>query len=143
RITIQVFKEGKEFVAHTPELDILSCGDTEATAFHNLKEAVTLFLEEADKMGTLNQILDEAGLFKHADKLEGPKLVSTQRSPYLSLCCISKKLSPVSYKQLRMVFEGDGFRLVREQGDHMVFTKPGVIRPVVIPKSAAVPVFHH
>src|SRR5450432_2283954 len=43
------------------------------------------------------------------------------------------KLSPVSYKQLRRVFEADGFHLVREEGDHMVFTKPGVIRPVVIP----------
>jgi hypothetical protein len=27
------------------------------------------------------------------------------------------------------------------EGDHMVFTKPGVIRRVVIPKYAAVPVF--
>jgi predicted RNA binding protein YcfA (HicA-like mRNA interferase family) len=38
------------------------------------------------------------------------------------------------------VFEADGFRLVREQGDHMVFTKPGVIRPIVIPRYPAVPV---
>jgi predicted RNA binding protein YcfA (HicA-like mRNA interferase family) len=47
---------------------------------------------------------------------------------------MSKKLSPVSYKQLQKVFEADGFCLVRKQGDHMVFTKPGVIRPIVIPK---------
>ena len=67
------------FVAHTPELDISSCGDTEQKALQNLKEAVTLFLEEADKLGTLNQILKEAGFFKHDDKLEGPKFVSTQR----------------------------------------------------------------
>lgn len=51
------------------------------------------------------------------------------------------KLSPVSYKKLRKVFEAEGFRLVREEGDHMVFTKPGVIRPVVIPKYPAVPIF--
>lgn len=51
------------------------------------------------------------------------------------------KLSPVSYKQLVKVFEADGFRHVRTEGDHMVFTKTGVIRPVVIPKYAAVPVF--
>lgn len=49
------------------------------------------------------------------------------------------KLSPISYKQLVKVFEG--FRCVRIEGDHMVFTKPGLIRPVVIPKYAAVPVF--
>jgi len=51
------------------------------------------------------------------------------------------KLSPVSYKQLVRVFEADGFRWVRTEGDHMVYTKPGVLRPVVIPKYTAVPVF--
>jgi predicted RNA binding protein YcfA (HicA-like mRNA interferase family) len=51
------------------------------------------------------------------------------------------KLSPVSYKRLAAVFEADGFMCVRIEGDHMVFTKPGVIRPVVIPRYAAVPVF--
>lgn len=51
------------------------------------------------------------------------------------------KLSPVSYKQLVRVFEADGFRWVRTEGDHMVYTKPGVLRPVVIPKYSAVPVF--
>ena len=51
------------------------------------------------------------------------------------------KLSPVTYKQLVKAFEADGFRQVRTEGDHMVFTKPGVIRPVVIPRYAAVPVF--
>jgi hypothetical protein len=42
---------------------------------------------------------------------------------------MSKKLNPVSYKELVKVFEAEGFRLVCERGDHMVFTKPGVIRP--------------
>lgn len=51
------------------------------------------------------------------------------------------KLSPVSHKQLVRVFEAEGFVCVRIEGDHMVFTKSGVIRPVVIPKSSAVPVF--
>ena len=51
------------------------------------------------------------------------------------------KLKPISYKQLVKVFEADGFRCVRTEGDHMVFTKPGAIRPVVIPKYVAVPVF--
>ena len=51
------------------------------------------------------------------------------------------KLSPVSYKKLVRVFELDGFRFLREEGDHMVFTKPGVLRPVVIPMYSQVPVF--
>jgi predicted RNA binding protein YcfA (HicA-like mRNA interferase family) len=51
------------------------------------------------------------------------------------------KLSSASYKQLVKIFEAEGFVCVRTEGDHMVFTKSGVIRPVVIPKSNAVPVF--
>ena len=35
----------------------------------------------------------------------------------------------------------DGFRCVRQEGDHLIYTKPGVLRPVVIPKSLGVPVF--
>jgi predicted RNase H-like HicB family nuclease len=61
RFTTQIFKEGRSFVAHTPELDVSSCGGTKDRALKNLKEAVRLFLEEAGNMGTLNQILEEAG----------------------------------------------------------------------------------
>ncbi|WP_219341338.1 type II toxin-antitoxin system HicA family toxin [Nevskia soli] len=39
------------------------------------------------------------------------------------------------------VFAADGFRCVRTEGDHMVFTKPGITRPVVIPKYNSVPIF--
>jgi predicted RNA binding protein YcfA (HicA-like mRNA interferase family) len=51
------------------------------------------------------------------------------------------KLSPVSYKRLVRVVEAEGFQHVRTEGDHMVFTKPGLIRPIVIPKYSAIPVF--
>jgi predicted RNA binding protein YcfA (HicA-like mRNA interferase family) len=51
------------------------------------------------------------------------------------------KLSPVSYRELVKVFETEGFRCVRIEGDHMVFTKPGVTRPVMIPRYTAIPVF--
>ena len=51
------------------------------------------------------------------------------------------KLSPVSYKELVRVFEAEGFKCVRIEGDHMVFIKPGIVRPVVIPKYSSVPIF--
>ena len=60
QFTTQIFKEGRTFVAHTPELDVSSCGGTKEKAMRNLKEAVRLFLEEAEKMGTLERILEEA-----------------------------------------------------------------------------------
>jgi hypothetical protein len=66
-------------VAHTRELDVSSCGGTQQSALRNLKEAVRLFLEEAEKMGTLDQVLAEAGYLKRKSKLQGPKLITTQR----------------------------------------------------------------
>ena len=77
--TSEIFKEGKMFVAYAPELDLSTCGETRQKAQKNLLEAVRLFLEEAEKMGTLEQILEEAGFVKRKSKLEGPKLVSVER----------------------------------------------------------------
>jgi hypothetical protein len=79
QFTTQIFKEGRTFVAHTRELDVSSCGGTQQKALRNLKEAVRLFLEEAERMGTLQQILEEAGYLKRRSKLQGPKLIATQR----------------------------------------------------------------
>jgi predicted RNase H-like HicB family nuclease len=76
--TTQVFKEGRTFVAHTPQLDVSSCGTTKEKAITNLREAVRLFLEEAENMGTLDQILEEAGYLKKKSGLSGPILVGTQ-----------------------------------------------------------------
>jgi predicted RNase H-like HicB family nuclease len=63
QFTTQIFKEGRTYVAHTRELDVSSCGGSKQKALRNLKEAVRLFLEEADRMGTLKQILQEACSF--------------------------------------------------------------------------------
>lgn len=79
QFTTQIFKEGRTFVAHTPELDVSSCGGTEQKALMNLKQAVALFLEEAEKMGTLDQILEEAGFLKRRGRLQGPRFVATRR----------------------------------------------------------------
>ena len=62
QFTIQIFKEGKLFVAYAPQLDVSSCGGTEAKAKNNLLEAVRLFLAEAEKMGTLSQITDSRSI---------------------------------------------------------------------------------
>ena len=62
--TIRIFKEGRIFVAHALELDVASCGGTQEKTLRNLNDAIRLFLEEAGKMGTLAQILEEAGYTK-------------------------------------------------------------------------------
>ncbi|MCC6365257.1 MAG: hypothetical protein IT165_17215 [Bryobacterales bacterium] len=79
QFTTRIFKEGRTFVAHALELDVASCGRTKEKAVKNLKEAVRLFLEEAEKMGTLEQILQEAGYTRRKAKIESPKYISVQR----------------------------------------------------------------
>jgi len=65
-LTIRIFKEStnKEapFIAYNPELDISSCGMTEEKAQKMLQEAIETLLKGARKDGTLNQLLEEAGL---------------------------------------------------------------------------------
>ena len=61
------------------ELDVSSCAGTKDKAVKNLKVAVRLFLEEAEKMGTLLQILEEAGYSKGKQKFSAPKFISVQR----------------------------------------------------------------
>ncbi|MCG3164637.1 MAG: hypothetical protein POELPBGB_00396 [Bacteroidia bacterium] len=48
RFTALLEKEGNQYVALCPELDIASQGNTMEEAMANLKEAVELFLECAD-----------------------------------------------------------------------------------------------
>jgi predicted RNA binding protein YcfA (HicA-like mRNA interferase family) len=53
------------------------------------------------------------------------------------------RITPVDYHTLISVFELDGFTVSRQKGDHIVMTKPGVLRPVVIKTSPRqVPVTH-
>lgn len=55
----------------------------------------------------------------------------------------SRKITPIPYQKLVKVFELDGFTVKRRKGDHLILTKPGVKRPVVIKTSPReVPVTH-
>ena len=79
QFTTRIFKDGRSFVAHALELDVSSCGGTKEKALKNLKEAVRLFLEEAEKMGTLEQILEESGYSKNGEQIAGRTFISVQR----------------------------------------------------------------
>ena len=57
KLTEELWKEGNMYVSYCPELDIASCGETVYQAKNNLKEVILINLEEAQKMGTLDQIL--------------------------------------------------------------------------------------
>jgi predicted RNase H-like HicB family nuclease len=74
-----VFKEHEIYVAYCPELDISSCGNTVEHAKEMLKTAVKLFIEEAEKIGTLKDILEEANYKQdESGKWIPPKIVATE-----------------------------------------------------------------
>jgi predicted RNase H-like HicB family nuclease len=59
--TVQIWKEGDQFVAHAMPLDVMSSGKTPEEARTALDEAVHLFLITAMDIGTLEEVLQELG----------------------------------------------------------------------------------
>ncbi|MHB8174548.1 MAG: type II toxin-antitoxin system HicA family toxin [Nitrospirota bacterium] len=53
------------------------------------------------------------------------------------------KIIPIRFELLIRIFENEGFAISRTKGDHIVMTKPGIMRPIVIKSSPHnVPVTH-
>jgi len=50
-------------------------------------------------------------------------------------------IRPVHYSTLTRLFEREGFTFNRQRRDHLIYTKPGNARPLVIPVYSEVPVF--
>ncbi len=63
-VRIEIFKEGDVYVALSPELNVSSFGDTIEDAKKSIKEAIGAFVEECERMGTLEEILEESGFSK-------------------------------------------------------------------------------
>jgi predicted RNase H-like HicB family nuclease len=83
--TVQIWREGGQFVAHAMPLDVASAGATPEAARAALEEAVKLFIRTAEQHGTLTEILEDAG-YEHAG--------GQWRSP--DWICIEKHSAPVA-----------------------------------------------
>lgn len=77
--TVQIFREGKMYVSYAPEFEVSSCGHTLEEAKKNLKDAVTGFLETTRDMGTLQDILEEAGYTYKNKQWFDPQLLVMDR----------------------------------------------------------------
>lgn len=73
---VTIFREGKDFIAYTPALDLSTVGKTHAEVRERFQEAVTLFLEELIKHGTLDDVLTSLGWKQHQKKWSPPVFVS-------------------------------------------------------------------
>ena len=63
----ETFQEGDLYVGLCPELSVSSFGGTVEEAKRSLHEAVEAFVEECDAMGTLAEVMEEAGFSKEHD----------------------------------------------------------------------------
>ncbi len=77
--TVHIFKERDLYVAHAPELDVSSCGETTEIARKNIRDAVRGFLEASQEMGTLREVLEESGYRLEAGGWRAPEFVSLDR----------------------------------------------------------------
>lgn len=74
-----IFKEEDVYVAYCPELDLSSCGRDVQNARDMLKTAVRLFIEESEKLGTLEDLLDESKFKRDATgRWVPPRLIATE-----------------------------------------------------------------
>jgi predicted RNase H-like HicB family nuclease len=71
----ETFKEDDVYVSLAPELGVSSFGETAARAKESLQEAVGLFLEECQQMGTLEDVLEESGYRPVGNSWRPPKAV--------------------------------------------------------------------
>jgi predicted RNase H-like HicB family nuclease len=77
--TAQIWKEGDQFIAHAMPLDVMSSGRSPEVARKALDEAVHLFLVTANDMGTLEDILQEAGYEFEGGRWVSPSWVAIER----------------------------------------------------------------
>ena len=77
--TVHIFREGNTYVAYVPELDVSSCGASDEEARRNIRDAVRGFIETSRDMGTLGEILEEAGYVREGDAWRAPEFVSLDR----------------------------------------------------------------
>lgn len=75
-VRIEIFKEGDLYVALSPELNVSSFGETIDEAKQSIQEALEAFIEECERMGTLEEVLEEAGFAKINDRWEHRRPVS-------------------------------------------------------------------
>ena len=75
---IEIFKEGDVYVALSPELNVSSFGETVAAAKEAVQEAIEAFIEECERMGTLEEVLEESGFPRIGDSWQSRRPVAEE-----------------------------------------------------------------
>ena len=67
KLKTEFFEEDGQIIGIAPEINVGSSGMNMEDAQRSLKEAVELWLEGCQEMGTLEQVLEEDGFKREAD----------------------------------------------------------------------------
>ncbi|MCI0691346.1 type II toxin-antitoxin system HicB family antitoxin [candidate division KSB1 bacterium] len=79
-LPIDYFEEDGTIVALCPTLQVSSFGDTLDEAEKSIKEALELFIEGCETLGTINEVLEESGFRKIGDKWVPRKPIKTKKT---------------------------------------------------------------
>ena len=92
-LTIKVFYEGTSkdapWVSYNPEFKVASCGPTPQKAESNLKEAIRGVLETLEDIGTLEEVMQDAGFIVEDRKIKLTKLKTKIESLEVSIPVLS------------------------------------------------------
>lgn len=75
-LPVGVLREGKQYVAFTPALDLSTSGKSHKQALDRFHKAVNIFFEECLAHGTLDESLSELGWDKRGASWQPPVMVS-------------------------------------------------------------------
>ena len=85
-VPLNIFKEGEQFVAHCPVLDLSTSGHTFDQVQARFHEALQMFIEDLVEQGTLDEVLQSYGsqkLTKPKPHWAPPQLVSSTQQEAL------------------------------------------------------------
>ena len=63
-LTVVVKEEDKGYSVVCPELNVASQGETFEESISNIKEALELYIESAEELGILDEVLEQLGISK-------------------------------------------------------------------------------
>lgn len=75
-LPVTFLREGDQFVAYTPALDLSTSGDTFEQAKKRFSEVVGIFFEECLNTGTLDDVLLDLGWSKQNSEWSPPTVVA-------------------------------------------------------------------
>ena len=78
KLPVQIFKQGRRFVAYTPLLDLSTSGRSEKEAKLRFHELVQIFFEELEQAGTVNEVLRSLGWQKVKSQWQPPKIIANE-----------------------------------------------------------------